>query len=130
MKKLAAGLLLVLALAGCSSTTDAPSSASPTPSAAAEVGVSSAADITDLESGAEYALSLKADTPNLLSEMSATAIRLGDLIGADDTLPFDVHNEVGQDLVSLNADILNGWSDPASRLPDLYAIAGMLQGSL
>jgi hypothetical protein len=136
MKKLAVGLLLVLVLAGCSNATDAmPSapptrSATPTPSVTAEAGVGSAAEITDLRSGAEYALSLKPGTPDLSSEMSATANRLGDLIAEDDLLPFNVHNDIGSDLIRVNADVLNNPDAAESYLPDLYAIAGVIQGAI
>lgn len=104
-----------------------PAAIEPSARVVAEVGTFD--EIVTLEDGTAHALALTITTPNLAEEMAGTAQELGDLVGGAD-LPWDVSNEIGQALVSVNADVLGARASDGVNLIELRRIATMINDAL
>jgi hypothetical protein len=111
----------LLALSGCAAI-PADMSALESPLAEPLSALTTPADIDTLADGINYARALTGSAPDLADEISATVDALGDLV-AEAELPWDVHNDIGQRLLSLSSDVLRNPAGAEDHLPELHAIA-------
>lgn len=122
--------LAALALAGAlifTGCTPAPQTGNPTPSEATQQPAMTAADITTIDDGVEWARGL--DTSVTATELSKGIIRIGEFV-PDLDIWFQTSNELSQNLISLNADVLAKQDDAGSKVDDLNDIIDDLEAAI
>jgi len=118
-------LLAALLLTGCANTQAPPPAPTGSASTAAVIEIDATSSLSELVT---YGRSLSGSTPELAAEIQRVAQLIPE---ADaDALPWDVHNEVNRDLMTLNADIFEEPSDAASMLGDLNEILDRIEESM
>lgn len=122
--------LAALALAGAlifTGCTPTPQTGDPTPSEAVQQPAMTAADITTIDQGIEWARGL--DGSVTATELSKGIIRIGEFV-PDLDIWFQTSNELSQNLISLNADVLANQDDAGSKVDDLNDIMDDLEAAI
>jgi len=114
----AVAALLILLLAACSTT--APDQPSPQQSIAAS-------DITSTTDAIAWARAL--DNSATATELSEGIDKLGTYFAAEEVW-FQTHNSLGQDLISLNADIVGNPNAAGSKVDDLQLIVDKIEDAI
>jgi len=118
-------LTIVLALFGCAPS-PAPAPKLPTEPASASTEIA-AASIQTAEDGIEWARAL--DSSVTAAELSKGIQAIGDLV-PDEDIWFASNNEIGGELISLNADVLADPEGADTKVDDLNAIVDDLEAAI
>lgn len=121
--------LALLALAGALTLTGcSPASVgAPMPSETAQAAVLTADQIATIEDGIAWARSL--DESTSASELSAGIRKIGDMVPEQD-LWFEDNNEIGGDLIALNAEVLASPDNAGSKVNELNRIIDDLEAAI
>lgn len=115
-------LISLIGLGGCA----APAASEPAPSPTAIQRLQSAGIVT-IDDGIAWARGL-GDWATA-TELSQGIVAIGKLV-PDQNLWFEYNNEIGQNLISLNADILNDPDNATTKIDDLNAIIDDLEAAI
>lgn len=120
-----AALVVVLALTACG----APTESSPTPTVAVTTAAPAidASSINNIDDGIAWARSL--DSTVSASELSQGINRIGDLV-PDLDIWFADSNEIGSELIHLNAAVLGDPERAGTKVDDLQAIVDQLEDAI
>ena len=121
--KIAGAALAVLLLTGCAPT---PPSSSPTPTATKEAAMP-ADSITTIDDGIAWARAI--DKTITATELSHGINKIGDLVPTLD-IGFRANNKIGQELIKLNAEVLNNPDTAGSKVDDLGDVITELQTAI
>lgn len=123
IKLAAAALALAFALTGCASTTPA---SEPETTIAAESAID-AASIETIDDGIAWARSL--DETATANEISEGLNRISGLVPELD-IWFEANNEIGRELITLNADVLADPDGAATKVDDLQVIVDDIETAI
>ncbi|MCT1395687.1 hypothetical protein M4D51_08100 [Microbacterium sp. p3-SID338] len=113
-------------LTGCASSNEAASGPTPTLSTSSEAKVE-AADIVTIDDGIIWARGLSDSTS--ADELSLGITTIGELVPQQD-LWFEDSNEIGRNLIALNAEVQAAPEDAGTKVDDLNAIIDDLETAI